>query len=110
MEVIFRKAKSSWSSESEEAAREQVIAHQHGDLVLPDRIDRCEPAARVGVVHDVVVDQRRGVQDLHERGAPVAPFVDPAAQFRAQEDEDRADLLALLPHDVLRHQVDEPDP
>ena len=93
----------------EESAGEKVVAHQDGDLVLPDGVDGCESAARVGVVDDVVVDQRRRVQDLHQRGPAVTLLVDAAAEFSAQEDEDGADLLPLLPDDVLRDQVDEAD-
>ena len=50
-----------------EGAAEQEIAHQHGGLVAPQGIGRRPTAPQRAVVHHVVVQQRRGVDELHRR-------------------------------------------
>ena len=46
---------------------EQIVAGQHADAVAEVDRGRVDAAARVGVVDDVVVDQRRDVDQFHVR-------------------------------------------
>ena len=92
----------------EEAARQEEVAEEHGDFVLPERVDREQPTAALGFVYDIVVHERGGVQELDERGGAVALFGDTAAELGREEHERRAYLLALLPEDVLRDLVQQP--
>ena len=45
----------------------QVVAEQHRDVVAPARMHGEAPAAQIRVVDDVVVDERRGVDELDDR-------------------------------------------
>jgi hypothetical protein len=51
-----------------ERAREQVVAHQHAGLVVPQQVRRGPPAPPLAFVDHVVVQKRRGVDELHRRG------------------------------------------
>ena len=46
----------------------EVVAEEHGDVVAPPRVHREPAAAQVRVVDDVVVDERRGVDELDDGG------------------------------------------
>ena len=45
----------------------EVVAEQDGDVVAPPRVHGQAAAPEVGAVDDVVVHQRRGVDELHDR-------------------------------------------
>ena len=51
-----------------ERARIEEIAHQHAGLVAPDGVGGRVPAAQLGGVHDIVMQQRGGVDELDNRG------------------------------------------
>ena len=93
----------------EKAPGKEVVSHQDRNLVLPDGVDGGEPTAGIGIVDNVIVNQRRSMKNLHQSRPPVTPFVDPATEFGAEQHENRADTLALLTDDVPRHQVNETD-
>ena len=46
----------------------EPVAGQHALRVAPLRVGRRTSAASLGLVDDVVVDQRRGVNDFDDRG------------------------------------------
>ena len=75
---------------------EEVVAGQHADAVA--EVDRggVHAAPRVGVVDDVVVDQRRDVDQLHVRGQRqmVAHVDRRTGGGRAEQREARAQALA----------------
>ena len=52
----------------------EEVAEQHRDMVAPPRMRRLAPAPQLGLVDDVVVDERRGVDELDapRRTAPRA--------------------------------------
>ena len=45
----------------------QVVAEEHRDVVAPPRVHGQPAAPQIGVVDDVVVDERRGVDELDDR-------------------------------------------
>ena len=45
----------------------EVVAEQDGDVVAPARVHGQAAAAQIGAVDDVVVDERRGVDELDDR-------------------------------------------
>ena len=45
----------------------QVVAQQHGDVVTPPGVNREASAPQFGLVDDVVVNQRGGVDELDRR-------------------------------------------
>ena len=49
------------------------------------------------------------MEELDERGGPVAPLGHAARQLGREEHERRPDLLPLPPEEVLHHGVEEPD-
>src|SRR5207249_4073278 len=75
----------------------------------PSGVGRRLAAAERGLVHDVVVDQRGGVQQLHDAAEPSGPPRRPARQPRAQEDEDGPEPLAAGQGHVLRELADQGD-
>src|SRR3990172_7563791 len=93
----------------EKSPREEIVAHEHGDLVLPDSIDRCETPPRVGIVDNVIMNESRGMQDLNERGGAERTFRNGPARLRAEEHQDRPDAFSLLADNVPGHQIDETD-
>ena len=56
-----------------EGAAEQEIADQHRRLVAPDRVGGGEAAAQVALVDHVVMQQRRGVDELDRGGERDVP-------------------------------------
>ena len=93
----------------QEPARQEVVAQEHAHLVLPQRVHRRHAAPRVGLVDHVVVDERRRVEELDERGRPVRPLGDPAAELGREEHEGRPDLLPLPLQEVPDDGVEQPD-
>ena len=79
----------------------EVVAEQHGDVVAPPRVHRQPAAPQVGVVDDVVVDQRRGVDELDDRGVQDRAVAGVADQPRGHQQHRRADPLAAAGPDVL---------
>ena len=59
----------------------EVVAKQHRDVIAPLRVDRQPAAAHIRIVDDVVVDERRGMDKLHDRrvehGAVAAVAAEP---------------------------------
>src|SRR3546814_14817929 len=65
---------SDWSSDvcsSDLRAGEEEVADEHRGAVAPDDVRGLPPAAQVGTVDDVVVEQGRGVDEL-DRGGKLA--------------------------------------
>ncbi len=89
----------------QQAAAEQVVAEEHADFVAPERVDGRHAAPRLRLVHHVVVDERRGVEELDEGCAAVALLRHAARHLGGEQDERRADLLALLLEQVPRNGV-----
>jgi hypothetical protein len=46
----------------------EVVAEQHRDVVAPPRVHGQPAAAQLGLVDDVVVHERGGVDELDDRG------------------------------------------
>ena len=86
-----------------------MVAHQDRGVVAPPRVGRRPPAAERGLVDHVVVDEGRGVEQLHHAahanraGAPVA------GQSGRDQEQDRPKPLAPRPRDELPHLVDQGD-
>lgn len=51
-----------------DGAGHEVVAPEHGGVVVPHRVERALPAAHVGVVDDVVVCEGREVEHFHRGG------------------------------------------
>ena len=71
-------------------ARIEEVADQHRAPVAPDRARRLLAAAQLGEVHHVVVQQRRGVQQLDGGGDLHAARAVVAAQLGGQHQQHRA--------------------
>ena len=84
-----------------EGAGEQEVADQHRGLVAEHRVGRGQPAPQQALVHHVVVQQRRGVDELDAGGELArAALAGIAAQPRRGEREQRAQPLAAGGDDV----------
>ena len=79
----------------------EVIADQDGDFVAPQRVNRRIAAPQLGVVHDVVVQQGGGVDELDDGAEVVHARAVVAAQAGRQDEQRRADALAAAGQDVL---------
>ena len=56
------------SNQLDDRPRIQIVSHDHRDLMREQRIDRGQPAPQHGVIHRVVVHQRREVDQLDHGG------------------------------------------
>ena len=61
----------------------EEVAGQHRDVVPPLRVDRLPAPPHVGIVDDVVVHERRGVDELDDGGVEDGARAGIAAQTRA---------------------------
>ena len=87
----------------------EVIAEEHRDVVAPPRMDREPAAAQVRVVDDVVVDERRGVDELDDRRVQNRAVALVAAEARGHQQDRGPDPLSAARLNVvadLRDQVD----
>ena len=87
----------------------EIVAEQHRDVVAPPRVHGEPAAAQLGVVDDVVVDERGGVDELDDRGVEDGPIALIAAQTRGHQQHGRADPLAAARLDVLADRRDQLD-
>jgi hypothetical protein len=65
-----------------EGARVQEVADQHAGGVAEHGVGRLAAAAQVGLVDHVVVQQRRGVDELHHRRQASSIALLPATRSR----------------------------
>ena len=72
---------------------EQVVAGEHADPVAEVDRGRVDAAARLGAVDHVVVDQRRDVDQLHERRQPQVIFGPAADRLGGEQREARPQPL-----------------
>ena len=87
----------------------EEIAGEHRDVVAPLRVDGLPPAPHIRIVDDVVVHQRRGVNELDDGGVEHGARPGVAAQARAHQQHRRAHALAAALQQVvadLRNDVD----
>ena len=69
----------------------EVVAEQHGDVVAPPRVHRQAAAPQIRVVDDVVVDERRGVDELDDRRVEHRAIAGVAGQARRHQQHRRPD-------------------
>ena len=72
----------------------EPVAGQHALGISPLRVGRGTAAPRLGLVDDVVVNQRRGVNDLDHRAQPNRALPLVVEQLRGKQQQGRADALA----------------
>ena len=72
----------------------EEVAEQDRDVVAPLRVHRQPPAAHSAVVDDVVVDERRRVDELHDGRVQHRALALVAAEPRGHQQHGRADALA----------------
>ncbi len=87
----------------------QIVAEQDRDVVAPARVHGQTAAAQVRVVDDVVVDERRRVDEFDHRRVENRAIAVVAAQARRHQQHGRTDALAAARPDVLpdlRNQLD----
>ena len=84
-----------------------MVADQHRGVVAPLRVRRGLATAQRRLVHDVVVDQRRRVEQLHAAGQADGPRAAIPRQTRGQQEENRTQPLAARAGDVAAHLLDE---
>ena len=72
----------------------EPVAGEHALRVAPGRVRRRTSAARVGLVDDVVVDQRRGVEHLDDRAEADAALARAAERLGREQQQQRANALA----------------
>jgi hypothetical protein len=87
----------------------EVVAEQDRDVVAPAGVHRHPAAPQVGAVDDVVVDERGGVDELHDRRVEHGAVALVAAQARRHQQHRRADALAAARLDVAAHLGNERD-
>ena len=85
----------------------EEVAEEHGDVVAPLRVDGQAATTVLGVVDDVVVDQRRGVDELDDGGVRHRALALVAAQPRRHQQHRRPHALAAALLDVLADFGDE---
>ena len=84
-----------------ESLHVKPVARQHALRVAPLRIGRGTSAARLGFVDDVVVDQGRGVNDLHHRTQPDGALALVVEQLAGEQQQRRTKALAAAAAQVF---------
>ena len=87
----------------------EVVAEEHRDVVAPPRVHRQPAAAQIRVVDDVVVDERRGVNELDDGGVQNRAVAGVAHEARGHQEHRRTDALAAARADVLADLRDQRD-
>src|SRR5437016_5000852 len=95
--------------EHRERLRVEVVTDQERGVVAPLGVRRRPPTPERRLVHDVVVDEGRRVEQLDDAREPHAPRPAVAGQPRGEQQEDRAQPLTAGACDVPAHLLDEPD-
>ena len=85
-----------------EGPGKQVIADQNRRLIVPEDIRRRPPAPLIALVHHVVMEERRGVNELHRRRQPHLMVAVIAPHLRRGEGQDRAQPFAPRLNQVRR--------
>ena len=67
----------------------EVVADEHRRIIAPSRVGGRPPAPERRLIDDVVVDERRRVQELHDARQPHRPLAARAGEARRQEQQDR---------------------
>ena len=73
----------------------ETVAEQHGNGIAPLRIGRRLTTSQIGAVENVVVHERRGVDEFHDDREIEMPGADVARGTAGQESECRAEAFAL---------------
>jgi hypothetical protein len=89
--------------------REQEVAGEDGDGVVPTRVDADRAAAHGRLVHHVVVVQRRQVHELDGGRGGDDVGQRPVGDVRGDQGEQRAEAFATRVHQMQRGLVDERD-
>ena len=87
----------------------EIVAEEDRDVVAPPRVHGQTAAAEVRLVDDVVVHERRGVDELHHRGVEHRPVAGVAGEPGRHQEHGRPHALAAARLDVLadlRNQLD----
>ena len=77
-----------------ERTGEEIVAHQHARLVVPEDVRGGAPAPLGALVDDVVVEERRGVDEFHRGGELDMVLARIAVEPRPGEGEHRPQALA----------------
>ena len=85
------------------------VADQHRHLVAEQCVRRASPAPELRVVDDVVVQQRRGVDELDDDRQLDVPVAFAAERTGGEQHQQRSQPLAPAPDDVLGDLVHEVD-
>jgi hypothetical protein len=83
-----------------ERSAEQEIAHQHAGLVAPERVGGRQPTAQVALVHDIVMEQRRRMNEFHTSGQPDMAVAAIVAELGGRQRQQRPQALAACGDDV----------
>ena len=86
----------------------EPVAGQHAFCVAPLGVGRRTPAPRLGLVDDVVVNQRGGVNDLDHRAQPDGALAGVVHQLAGKQQKGRAQALAAARAKVLADFGDRP--
>ena len=84
---------------------EQIVAHQHGHLVVCERIDRKLSAAAVALVHHIVMHKAGRVQQFQRHSGMQDSLVHLACQTGAEQHHERPHLLTGAVLQMLQGQV-----
>jgi hypothetical protein len=72
----------------------EPVAGKHAAVISPSRVGGGTPAARVGAINDIVVNQRRGVNQLDDRAQTYGALSAIARVARGEKKEGRAQALS----------------
>ncbi|MNS89148.1 hypothetical protein D3C72_1231520 [compost metagenome] len=87
----------------------QVIAHQHAGGVAEYGVGGFAATAQVGLVHHVIVQQRRGVDEFHHGGQQLVMGAFVAQGASHHQHHGRAHALAARANDVVANRADQDD-
>src|SRR5690348_11852540 len=89
-----------------EGVREKIITEENAGLIAPQSAGGGHVPPHGGVVENIVVDERRGVNHLDDGAEAVMRGSDVAAGMRGQKEQRRPEAFALVVGEVSEQAFD----
>ena len=102
-------SRSSWRQRQRHRLQIQEVAEEHRDVIAPPRVHGLAAAAQLRLVDDVVVDERRGVDELDHRRVEHRALAGVAGHARRHQQHRRPNPLAAAVLDVVADRGNERD-
>src|SRR5262245_27544590 len=87
----------------------EIVSNQHADLISPNFSSALTAPADVGIIDDIVMQERGGVDELHKTPELMVLAAGIATESGTEEQQQRSDTFAAAIEDMCGDGVDEGD-